>query len=189
MLSQIEASITAHLTEALQQAGLNNRGVKLHAFPDNAAELGRVQQRVQVLVGYKGASFADTGEEPIQQTMLMSWEVSIQVANLRTHTGAYPLLDIIREAMTGFIPIAGPVRAMRPRSERFADLDQGIWYYVMEFVLPVSWPAEFAELDPGLPEGWEFSGVEVGLWRSLIGGVADPDRSILDVELIANAHP
>jgi hypothetical protein len=26
MLSQVEASITAHLAEALQQAGLNNRG-------------------------------------------------------------------------------------------------------------------------------------------------------------------
>jgi hypothetical protein len=67
MLSQIESAITAHLTEALQQAGLNNRGVKLHAFPDNAAELGRVQQRVQVLVGYKGSTFADVGEEPIQR--------------------------------------------------------------------------------------------------------------------------
>jgi hypothetical protein len=67
LLTTIEASITAHLTEALQQAGLNNRGVKLHAFPSNAAELGRVQQRVQVLVGYKGATLADVGEEPIQR--------------------------------------------------------------------------------------------------------------------------
>lgn len=189
MLAQIEASITSHLEEALTQAGIQKRGVKLHAFPDSAAELGRVQQRFQVLVGYKGASFADVGEEPLQQTMLMSWEVSIQVAALRSHTGVYPLLDIIRTAMTGFIPIAGPVRAMRPRSERFADLDQGIWYYVAEYLLPVSWPAEFGELAPGLPDDWAFSGVEVGLWRSLVDAVPDPSRSILDAELIADGNP
>jgi hypothetical protein len=189
MLAQIEAAIADRLAQALKHAGADKRGVKLFSHPDSPAELGRVQQRVQVLLGYKGANFADLGEEPMHQTMQMTWEVSIQVANLRSHAEAYPVLDLVRAALTGFIPIAGPVRALRPRSERFIALQNGVWYYLMEYLLPVTWPSEFEDLKPGLPDDWALSGVEVGLWRSLIGGVPDPNRSNLDAELLIDGTP
>ncbi len=102
MLAEIEAAIV----EQLQP--LQEQGIKVFAFPDNPSELGRPFTGGQILVGYKDE---DLSEPPgnvttttIIQTQTLQFELSLQLKNLRSHTGALPVMDAVRDLLTGFKP-------------------------------------------------------------------------------------
>jgi len=184
MLQEIEAAITQHL-EAL----VVDKPLRLRAFPDNPRELGLPTPRGQILVGYKRSSFRKMGDFPLSMEMLSEWEISLQLMNLRTHTGVYPLLDLLRTSLLGFVPLAGMDRGMYPTSEAFSDLDEGTWYYTQSWIAPLMLPREYEVIDES-PEPWELVQVMSGLWRSPVGSLPhDKGAAQLDREFDLNLEP
>ncbi len=177
MLAEIEAAIVQKLS-----ATLASNGIRPQAFPENPRELGQPMPRGQILVGYKRSNFNLQSRQPITLQMNAEFEVSLQVTNLRTHSGAYPLLDAIRFALLGFIPMAGPSAGMYPINEGFTDLDEGVWYYSQTYLVPLTLiEGQIALYDPLPPDTpWEFVGIECGIWRSRTGRLGEPDHTILD---------
>ena len=184
MLAEIESAIASQL-----ETSLKDSGVKTEAFPDTPQSNPRVTPKGRVMVGYQGSTFDTTAEEPLSLWMEMSFGIVVQVANIRSHTGALPILDKIRESLTGFRPVGGTSRAMRPKSEAFDDYDEktGIWYYQAVYVFGIPYPSEILDL---LPPTGAISDIAVGLWRSFIGEVGNQDESTLDTdELLIDGNP
>jgi hypothetical protein len=132
MLAEIEEAIINRLQT------LQDDGVRVIGFPDNANELGKPMGVGQVLVGFKKESLSSaTGNvltAPIVQTHTLKFEISLQLKNLRSHSGAYPIMDRIRQLLTGFKPIE-LLKPMYQSEGGFIDIKEGIWYYSMIFDL------------------------------------------------------
>jgi hypothetical protein len=183
MLQEIEKAIARHL-EVL----FVDKPLRLRAFPDNPKELGLPAPRGQILVGYKRSSFRKVGDFPLSVEMLSEWEISLQLANLRTHTGVYPLLDLLRTSLFGFVPLAGMERGMYPVSEAFGDLDEGTWFYTQSWVAPLMLPREYEEIEPQEP--FVVTKIVSGIWRSPVGSLPqDRDAAQLDREFELNPEP
>jgi hypothetical protein len=180
VLLEIETAIIKHLEATLHESPVLVRG-----FPDTPEGLGRIVPRGQILVAYKSATFRETSIAPIAMEAILDFEVSMQLSDLRSHSGAYPILDLIRAALTGFYPVVGASKPLLPKGERFADLDAStrIWYYVQNYQLSLVWPADYSAAEPREP--WEFLGVRAGVWRSPIETVPQRlDLALLDREMI-----
>lgn len=191
ILRVVESAIEARLKWYLR-----DKGCAIAAFPDNAAKFGRATPRGQILVGYRSSSFKAIAEQPITMEMQANFEVLVQLQNLRTHTGAYQLLDWIRFALTGFIAIAGPTKGMRPSNEKIDDLDDnGNWIYSQSWTVPLTITAGFdgyAPLptpDPTIPESqildpppYIVTAITSGVWRNQIGEKPDSNLAELDRE-------
>jgi hypothetical protein len=130
MIAEIEESILQRLQL------LNDGGLRIAGFPDNPQESGRSMPNGQVLVGYKKESLEPPNtfieDTPVIQKWTLEYEISVQLKNLRSHTGAYPVMDEIKELLTGFrpSPINQPLYQIQGG---FVDMKDGIWYYSMIF--------------------------------------------------------
>ncbi|NJR38527.1 MAG: hypothetical protein HC781_06370 [Leptolyngbyaceae cyanobacterium CSU_1_4] len=188
MLAEIEDAITKRLETILQR-----RNVRLESFPDAPKDLGKPSSSGKVLVGYKKSSFRVTNRTPLTMEQLAEFELSIQVKNLRTHTGAYTLLDQIRFGLLGFIPLMGASQGMYPVSEGFTDLDEGSWYYSQTFLLPLTLIEGVTDLYAPLPIGGgdPFDVVEIrsGVWRLPVGRLPEIESAELDREIRLEANP
>ncbi len=131
MLAEIEETIIERLSPPLIEMGLRVAG-----FPDNPQELGRPMPSGQVLIGYKKDSLETPNTFAQNASMIQKWviefEVSLQLKNLRSHIGAYPIMDSIKNLLTGFRPsvINQPLYQIQGG---FVDMKDGIWYYSMVF--------------------------------------------------------
>jgi hypothetical protein len=138
MLAEIEQAIVNQLLQPLQ-----SDGVRVTGFPDNPNDLGRPVGIGQVLVGFKKESLSPVTSgvltAPIIQTHTFKFEVSLQLKNLRSHGGAYPLMDKIRSLLTGFKPLGEASKPMYQSEGGFVDLKEGIWYYSMIFDVPATY--------------------------------------------------
>jgi Gp37 protein len=183
MLQEIEAAIAQQLEVALL-----GKPLRLRAFPDNPKEMGLPTPKGQILVGYKRSGFRKVGDFPLSVEMLSEWEISIQLTNLRTHTGVYPLLDLTRTTLFGFVPLAGMDRGMYPVSESFSDLDEGTWYYTQSWIAPLMLPREYEVIEPQTPI--EVTRIVGGIWRSPVGSLPqDQGAAQLDREFELNPEP
>jgi Gp37 protein len=133
MLAEIEAAIV----ERLQP--LQEQGIKVFAFPDNPNELGRPFTGGQILVGFKDENLSEpqgnVTTAHIIQSQTLQFELSLQLKNLRSHTGALPVMDAVRDLLTGFKP-PNVTHPMYQTKGGFVDLDSktGIWFYSMVFL-------------------------------------------------------
>lgn len=132
---------STNLYEMVEQAILNRLsvlvGLRVEAYPDDAKELGRATPVARILVGYQSSSFRVVAENPVCVEETLTFEITLALKGLRTHNGAYLFLSQIKMLLMGFVPVAGDVRPMRPRSISFKSAQNGIWIYSMGFILPV----------------------------------------------------
>jgi hypothetical protein len=132
LIGEIEQAIINRLEPLIQQ------NLKVVGFPDNPKELGHPVGIGQILVGYKkeGLTVPQTfvASAPIIQDWVLSFELSLQLKNLRSHTGAYPVMGTIRNLLTGYKP---PViqKPLYQSEGGFVSVNEGIWYYSMIFSL------------------------------------------------------
>lgn len=130
MLVELEEAIVQRLQS------LQDNGVKIIGFPDNPSELGRPFPSGQILVGFKkeslGQPAAVVTTAPIIQPWTIEFELSLQLKNLRSHSGAYPIMETIRDLLSGFRPpmVTRPIYQVQGG---FVDLKDGIWFYSMIF--------------------------------------------------------
>jgi hypothetical protein len=183
MLLEIEQAILDKL-----KAALSTR-VRLKAFPDNPNEVGNPAPKGQVLVAYKRSSFKQLTDQPPMVEMMMEFEISLQLQNLRTHTGIYEILDITRRSLFGFRPHPEANRGLFPTNEGFQGLEEGIWYYTQSYNMPIRIVAEEDvnfDIDPD--HNWEMLEIRFGIYRSKVGSLPnDFEQSVLDRQFAVEA--
>jgi hypothetical protein len=180
MLEAIERAIEQKL-----ELVLASEEIRLRVFPDSPRDLGKPLAH-QVLVGYKRSLFADVSEHPLNQVQTLEFEITIQVPSLRTHQGAYPLLDGIRFGLSGFIPVGGTTRCMRCVGERLVDFNpkEGVWVYGQTWQMAVQTVEgqnpviDFPPIDPNLPIGFIPTKIVTGLWRAKLPDAHSPNPAL-----------
>ncbi|WP_016949767.1 Gp37 family protein [Anabaena sp. PCC 7108] len=130
LIDEIEKAIIERLEP------LKAEKLRIEGFPDNPAELGKPVVIGQILVGYRKESLSKpstfVASAPIIQDWTLSFELSLQLKNLRSHTGAYPIMGKIRNLLTGYKPPA--IQKPLYQSEGgFVSIKEGVWYYSMIF--------------------------------------------------------
>ena len=195
MLQEIESAIERHLATLLPKQQFRS---KVRAFPEDLKELHRPVPQGSVLVGYKRSSFSQIEDEPLVYEQQALFEITVYIKGLRTHTGAYPLLDEIRFLLAGWK--SGCWQQIRPAyisDERFLDVDtEQIWSYSMTLTVPLKIAAgqrfEFTPLNPetGLPidepniwQDFDELTINVGLWRSPADRLGQAAISTKDAEI------
>jgi hypothetical protein len=180
MLLQIETAIEHKLAQILAEAE-----TRMAVFPDNPRDFGHAVAQQQVLVGYKRSLFEDISEQPLQQVETLEFEITIQTPNIRTHQGAYMVLDLIRFGLLGFMPVTGALRGMRPVGARLVDFDpkEGVWVYAQTWQFAVTVTEgdhpddDYLEL-PAQPADWVPVKIVTGLWRSQAPSVDTPNPAL-----------
>lgn len=126
MLKEAEAAIIKRV-----EAILTPFEVTIAPFPGDSDQQPKPGRKGMILIGYKRSRFRLTSTQPVTCEIIAEYELSIQLRDLRSHTGAYPLLDMMRYAITGLIPLKGPLSKCYPVQEGFIKVEDGIWYYTL----------------------------------------------------------
>lgn len=123
MIREIEASIVARLDAALD---------KLHveAFPDKPESFKLTHPAGAVLVAYGREVYSKPRDIAlVVQDRRIEWDISILTRNLRSHVGAYDVLDAVRMVLTGW-RTEGCSKLIPVRAE-FIDQSQGVWTHML----------------------------------------------------------
>jgi|GEM_PF-1569682 hypothetical protein len=126
MLAEAEAAIVKRIKHLLEEFE-----VTITPFPGDSEQVPKPGRKGQVFIGYKRSRFRVTSMLPATCEVIAEYELSLQLRDLRSHSGAYPILDAIRYAITGFIPLKGPSHKCYPVQEGFVKAEDGIWYYAL----------------------------------------------------------
>ncbi len=127
MIVELETLLVDTLT-----ASFSGTGVLVEAYPDNV-DTYVLKGTSAVLVHYSGADFTvPDGSEVVRQMMGPSFQIVIGSRNLRTHTGAYVIMDTIRSAVVGSESRNKQFFAV---SEQSLGRDNGVWWFVQTFAI------------------------------------------------------
>ncbi|MDD2870087.1 Gp37 family protein [Neomegalonema sp.] len=122
-LQEIEAAIVARIAARLPD-------LHVEAFPDKPESFRMHHPAGAVLVAFGRESHAKPRAlDLVVQERRIEWDLSILTRNLRSHVGAYDVLDALRLALTGWR--AEGCGKMRPVRAEFVDQKQGVWTYVL----------------------------------------------------------
>lgn len=172
MLAELEAALIARVKAVLNG---NNQEVCVAGFPGADDERARPGRQGQILIGYKRSRFQQTAGEPLTLNTTAEFEVALMLRDLRTHIGAYPILDLVRRSLTGYwVPCDNVAGKCYPVQEGFLKIDEGIWYYSQTFALPLML------IEEPIEESFAPTSIGVGLHRSKAGNLLD---NTLDREL------
>lgn len=131
MLLEVEQAIVSRLTAVLPT-------IKISPFPESPAEFGKPTTKSQIFVGFKKETLEAPQlvnyDAPSIQPRILEYELIFRLKDLRSHTGVYEVIDQIRDCLTGFAPLPNS-KALYESQSGFVDLDQGLWFYSMTFVL------------------------------------------------------
>lgn len=119
---------------AARLAPMQESGLKILNTP-NADRLPKV--KAQCLIFYAG-KFLDPPEgtrAPLMQKETLRIAINLQMADLRSHEGAYDFIEEIGDRLKGFPP-EGESGAMYQVSEDYVSLEDGVWLYSLVFALP-----------------------------------------------------
>ncbi len=87
-----------------------------------------------ILVHYGGADFdAPFESSDVSQVLTCNFQVLTISRNLRSHTGAYALMDKNRNAAVGLVSGQHQFHAV---SEGFLSIENGVWWYSQIFAVP-----------------------------------------------------
>ncbi len=126
-IKDIEQAIVDRLKEKINT-------LKIEGFPEKPEEYVLTHSRGVILVQFFGSDFSNPiTPDDIIQIEDDEFAMCISVKGLRTHTGAYGYIELVRKALTGFI-ITG-CKPMRPRRIKFGGEEGGIWTYIFVFAL------------------------------------------------------
>lgn len=100
MLQAVEGAIVLRLVAALPSQ------VKALSFPDKPIEQGFAQGATTVYVRFAGVELESNGSarSSFVQSGIVLFEVRFLVKDLRSHVGAYPLMETCQKTLSGFKP-------------------------------------------------------------------------------------
>lgn len=99
MLQAVESAITDRLGMVLPAA------VRVLAFPDIPIEQGFVKGATTVYVRFAGIELdaVSSQRSSFAQRGFVVFEVRFLVKDLRSHIGAYPLMELVQKALSGWL--------------------------------------------------------------------------------------
>lgn len=129
----------------VRQLALSLTDVQVLPFPTDPAELGRPVNTKQIYVGFKKKSMQKPmvgligGRVPTQECSL-EYELILRMQELRSHQVAYPVMEQIEQALTGFRPDIGTTNEFLTTGfygtdSGFVDFGAGLWLYSMSFAI------------------------------------------------------
>lgn len=100
MLQAVEQAIVDRLMAALPTQ------VRVLAFPDSPIEQGFPKGVAAIYVRFAGVDLKPGGHQrtAFAQEGVVEFEVRLLVKDLRSHTGAYPLMEQCQAALSGWFP-------------------------------------------------------------------------------------
>jgi len=130
VVKDIEAAIIAKLEEDIQD-------LPVKGFPDRPEDFKTLPfKKGLVLVAYRGSRFSTpTNTDKIIQERTLEFSITIQIRNLRDHSGAYASLEAVRASLTGFSPLENK-RVMHLSGEDFLDFSKNVWTWGQTWHLP-----------------------------------------------------
>lgn len=141
-LLDMEKSIADFISEVLEPTGF-----KVEAFPERPKEYTFTHPIGVVLVAYEKTNFGNPlATDYISQDLTHSFGMVILARNLRSHQGAYNVIDLLRKNLTGFIPVGGDKSWVD--DIQFLGQSESLWQYGMSLSVPA---VNFEEVYDGGP--------------------------------------
>ncbi len=126
MLIEIEQQILGMLAAKFPK-------LKVESYPENPESYRLLNAEGALLVRYAGETDEETAvQQVLMQTERSVWNVVVVTRGLRTHTGAYPVIDTVKDTLGGET-IEGGI--LRPAGVQFISESGGVWYHVVAFEL------------------------------------------------------
>ncbi|MCH8029082.1 MAG: hypothetical protein IH874_04025 [Candidatus Dadabacteria bacterium] len=128
---QIEDAIITKL-----QTDVTAATATVEPFPDRPQDYILSHPKGAVLVQYRGSQFTEPRVvNTITQTRTLEFVIVVVFRNLRSHQGAYGVLDSVRSSLTGYVVTTGgqSLSKMFPVREGFIAEKSGVWWYGMTF--------------------------------------------------------
>lgn len=121
--------------DIIAQLQSNITDLQVEGFPESPVEYKLLHSKGAVLVHFKGGSYsAPESNMFIQQEVNMDFSITLMIRGLRDKNGAYPYIDAINKALTGFAP--KDCLRMYPVGEYFLTERDGVWHYTINFRVP-----------------------------------------------------
>jgi hypothetical protein len=117
------------IVEKLKSGGFE---LAIEAFPEKPADHRLHNAAGAILVIFGGSKFGESqATDTVVQNRTISFSIVVKTSSLRSHLGAYPVLDAIRRLLTGFEP--PECDKMYPTSEELVDREGSIWTYEAQY--------------------------------------------------------
>jgi hypothetical protein len=129
-------------------------GVNIAELPLDPAEIGVPVSATQIWVAFREESFdpvvsvMSNPRKPPTQGRKIIYELIIRGQELRAkgHQRIYPILDSVRDALTGWMPEAihrnrDVTKPFYPVRSGFTNMGAGLWVYSMSFAIDSSYTA------------------------------------------------
>jgi hypothetical protein len=147
-LLQIEDAIIERLKADVPEANISE-------LPLDPAEIGVAVSRTQVWVAFRRETFGPPPSggisnplQPPSQEREIVFELFVRGQELRVkgHQRIYPILDKIRDSLTGWMPedihkVNGITKPLYPTQSGFTSLGDGLWLYSMSFACKATYTA------------------------------------------------
>lgn len=141
MLKELQVAIIERLNDPAIA------GVKVIAWPrDPKQEIGRVRADGLLLVRFlrdSSSTPSTSNQAPLIQSGSASFELRLLHKSLRDDSEALPLMESIRELLSGYCPTISNsnyslgLNGFYQRDRGFVDLIEGIWDFFMLYEIPV----------------------------------------------------
>lgn len=123
VIAAIEAAYVERLATPLKP-------LTVEPFPGDPGSYKLGNRKGAVLVVYRGSRLGKSqSTAAIAQERTLLFDLVVMVKDLRSHTGAYPVIQAIYRQLQGFKP-AGAARAWIER-DGFVEHDAGVWTYTV----------------------------------------------------------
>jgi hypothetical protein len=160
---ELEQAIIERIPAYFEQLNVNlpaDRQIKANVseLPLDPAEIGVAVSATQVWVAFREESFdpvvsvMSNPRKPPTQGRKIVYELIIRAQEIRVkgHQRVYPILDAIRDALTGWMPEAihrnrDVTRPFYPVRSGFTNMGAGLWVYSMTFAIDSSYTAPYQQ--------------------------------------------
>lgn len=142
-MHQLEESILARL----QAVPTLPESVRLMAWPDRPMERGTPVGAAAIFVRFAGIgkSSPQTTNRTYTQSGTVDFEVRHLVKDLRSHTGAYPLMALVEGSLAGWLPppevlddgYTAKLSGFYLTRSDLVGRDQQVWDWGQQFSLPI----------------------------------------------------
>ena len=182
VLAALEAAVRARLVQVLGPHRLD-----IEEFPADPVELEKPPLKSRVLVAFVGQTHeiiaeGDSWNRSRGVKRIVSFDINYDFASLRSHAAVYFVLDLVNQAMQGWMPSIATIPNVSIRmepcavvSDTFKTLVDGATYlYVTRIQIPFVSLVEQQINDPV-----QLKSLGIAIHRSQIGDLSDAIQDIV----------
>ena len=131
MIDTIESAIIARLESQITD-------LTIKAFPSKPADFKALPfNKGLILVAYSGSSLSEpTNKDTLIQERAIEFSITLQIRDLRGHSGAYSYLEKLRAALSGYAPLTD-LRVMFLTDESLMQVVDNVWVWGQTWQLTV----------------------------------------------------